>query len=250
VLKPKYLGKTANHAFILLPHCHRHHLLSGSIKIESGIELIDDFLITIILKAHFLCHLKLITSGLDLVKDWVLLHDHPLPIHLLGWHHWSFLVKVDRVVPIRMEKRPKPRVHGLLAAFLHRSFTVGVDSVLLCPLGVPNGIVITTLLGSMPLIELTLIMLLVIGVRGVVTWLRRRRPTRHSRLAWTTLLAGPGHILLILGSFLTTWVHPEIRDIEIRLSTRDGYDRTKYEEVNQFLEKELLSIGQVQYWPD
>jgi cell division protein FtsX len=62
-----------------------------------------------------------------------------------------------------VEKRPKLRVRGLLAAFIHRSFTV--DGFLIGLLGVPDGIVIMALFGCMPLIELTLI-LLVAGVRG------------------------------------------------------------------------------------
>jgi hypothetical protein len=41
-------------------------------------------------------------------------------------------------------------------------------------LGVPDGIVIMTFLRSMPLIELTLILLIIVGVRGVVTQVRRR----------------------------------------------------------------------------
>jgi hypothetical protein len=92
-------------------------------------------------------------------------------------------VKVNRAVPIGVEKRPKPRVCRLLAAFIHRSFMVVVDGALLGLLGVPDVIVIVALFGCMPLIELMLILLLVVGVRGVVTWLRRRRPTRHMHLA-------------------------------------------------------------------
>jgi hypothetical protein len=76
-------------------------------------------------------------------------------------------VNVNGVVPIGVEKRPKLRVRGLLAAFIHRSFTVVVDGFLIGLLGVPDGIVIMALFGCMPLIELTLI-LLVAGVRGVV----------------------------------------------------------------------------------
>jgi hypothetical protein len=73
-----------------------------------------------------------------------------------------------------MEKRPKLRVRRLLAALIDRGFMGDVDSVLLGLLGVPDGIVIMTFLRSMPLIELTLILLIIVGVRGVVTQVRRR----------------------------------------------------------------------------
>jgi hypothetical protein len=78
----------------------------------------------------------------------------------------SLLVKVNGAVPIRVEKRPKLRVRGLLAAFIHRSFAVVVDGFLLGLLGVPYGIVIVALFGCMPLIVFMLIILLIAGVRG------------------------------------------------------------------------------------
>jgi hypothetical protein len=56
VLKAKYPGKTVNHALIPLPRCHLQHFLPISIKVESSIELIDNFLIPIILEAHHLGH--------------------------------------------------------------------------------------------------------------------------------------------------------------------------------------------------
>jgi hypothetical protein len=77
-------------------------------------------------------------------------------------------VKVDGAVPIGVEKRPKPRVHRLLAAFIHRSFTVVVDGFLLGLLGAPDVIVIIALLRIMPLIHLMLIMHLVARMRGVI----------------------------------------------------------------------------------
>jgi hypothetical protein len=73
-----------------------------------------------------------------------------------------------------MKKRPKTRVCRLLVALIDRCFSGCVDIVLLGLLGVPDGIVIIAFLGSMLLIGLTLILLIIAGVRGVVTWARRR----------------------------------------------------------------------------
>jgi hypothetical protein len=98
------------------------------------------------------------------------------------------------VAPIEMVKRPKPRVRGLLTALIDRGFTASVDSVLLGLLGVPYGIVIIVFLGSMPLIELTLILFIITGVRGVVTR-ARKRSTRYGCLVGPTPLGGPDHIL-------------------------------------------------------
>jgi hypothetical protein len=93
-----------------------------------------------------------------------------------------------------MEKRPKPRVHRLLATLIDRCFMGDVDGVLLGLLEVPDGIVIIVFLGSMALIELTLILLIITGVREVVTR-ARRRAMRYGCLAGSTLLGCPGHIL-------------------------------------------------------
>jgi uncharacterized membrane protein len=123
-------------------------------------------------------------------------------------------VKINGAVPIRVERRPKPRVHELLAAFIHKSFAGVVDCFLFGLLRVLDGIVIMVLSMCMPLIELTLIIILVPGVRGVVTWVRRRRPTRHRCLVGATLLGGPGNIFVLLGPLLTIRVHPGIRDIK------------------------------------
>jgi hypothetical protein len=112
-----------------------------------------------------------------------------------------------------MEKRSKLRVRRLLVAFIDRGFMGGVDSVLLGLLGVPDGIVIMTFLRSMPLIELTLILLIITGVRGVVTWVRRRS-TGHGRLVGSTPLGGPDQILSLLGLLLPTRIYPKVRDRE------------------------------------
>jgi hypothetical protein len=133
-----------------------------------------------------------------------------------------------------MEKRPKPRVRRLLAALIARCFTDGVDSVLLGLLGVPDGIVITTFLGSMPLIELMLILLFIAGVRGVVTQAGRRRPTGHGCLAGSTPLGGPDHILSLLDLLFPVRVHPKIKDMKERSITRYGQKITRSEEINNF----------------
>jgi hypothetical protein len=74
--------------------------------------------------------------------------------------------------------------------------------------------VITAFLESMPLKELTLILLLITRVRGVMTRARRRRSTGHGCLAGPTPLGGPDHILPLLGLLLAARIHPEIRDRE------------------------------------
>jgi hypothetical protein len=69
--------------------------------------------------------------------------------------------------------------------------------------------VIWALLGSMPLIKLTLILLITAGVRGVMTWVRK---TSHKSFAGPTSFGGgPDHILVLLGSLLTAGVHLEIK---------------------------------------
>jgi hypothetical protein len=68
---------------------------------------------------------------------------------------------------------------------------------------------ILELLGSIPLIELALILLIVAGVRGVMTWARKM--SRKSFAGATSLGGGPSHIMLLLGLLLTVGVHPEMR---------------------------------------
>jgi hypothetical protein len=80
-------------------------------------------------------------------------------------------------------------------------------------LGVPDGIVIMAFLESMSLIEFTLILFIIAGVRGVVTR-ARRRSTGHGCHADPTSLGGPGHILSLLGLLLLASIHPEGRDRE------------------------------------
>jgi hypothetical protein len=111
-----------------------------------------------------------------------------------------------------VEKRPKPRITGLLATFIHRSFTIVIDRVLLCLLGISDGHVGRPLNRCMPLKHLTVFLILIDGVRRMVTWMRRR-PTNHRRLAGATLLGGPDHILPVLGHFLVMRVHPKIREM-------------------------------------
>jgi hypothetical protein len=69
VLKPKHPSKLADDDLTPLPIDHPYQLLPISIKIQRGVELVDNFLVPIILEAHRLRHLQLITSSLDLIKD-------------------------------------------------------------------------------------------------------------------------------------------------------------------------------------
>jgi hypothetical protein len=174
--------------------------------------LADDFLVPIILKTHHLCHLQLITSSFDLVKDRVPPSSHPFPVYPLSLYHWPLLVEIDRMVPVGVEKGPKERITRLLAAFIHKGFTIVIDCTLLHLLRVLDGHVGRPLNRCMPLKHLMVILILVAGVRRVVTWLRRR-PTSHRRLVSATLLGAPGHILPMLCPFLMTRVHPEIREM-------------------------------------
>jgi hypothetical protein len=69
VLKPKQLGKTSNSNLISLPICHSHKLMCINVRVESGIKLIDNLLVPIVLETHDLGQLQLITCCLDLVED-------------------------------------------------------------------------------------------------------------------------------------------------------------------------------------
>jgi hypothetical protein len=65
-----------------------------------------------------------------------------------------------------------------------------------------------------PLKHLMVILSLIVVMRGVVTWARRRMmPKRHGRITGVTPFGGPGHILLVLGPLLVMRVHPEIREL-------------------------------------
>jgi hypothetical protein len=139
VLKLKQSGKASSSDLISLPICHPHKLLCTSIKVESGIKLTDDFLVLIILEAHHLGHLQLITCGLDLIEYCMPLCCHPSPIYPLSLHHGRLLVEIDRLVPIQVEKRPKTRVAVLFVAIKDRIFTIFVDGGLLQFLGVAGG---------------------------------------------------------------------------------------------------------------
>jgi hypothetical protein len=65
----------------------------------------------------------------------------------------------------------------------------------------------------MPLRHLTVILILIVEVRRVVTS-ARRRPTSHRRLAGAIPLGGLCRILSVLCPFLATRVHLEIREME------------------------------------
>jgi hypothetical protein len=81
--------------------------LTISIEVESGEELIDDFLLPVILEAHHLGQLKLITSLLDGIEVLVPLGCHPFPIDPLGLHHRLPLQDLHWPIPIGVEEGPK-----------------------------------------------------------------------------------------------------------------------------------------------
>jgi hypothetical protein len=204
-----------------LPICHPKQLLPISIKIQCGIELVDDFLILAIVEAHHLCHLQLVTSSHDFVKGCVPPSSYPILVHPLGLHHWPHLMEIDRTVPIRLEKRPKLRIMGLLATFIHRGFTIVIDCARLCLLGISDGHVGGPLNRCMPLKHFMVFLIFIARVRGVVMWTWRRRSMSYRCLAGATLLGGPSCILMVLGPFLTMRIHPEIRRIEEELDNND-----------------------------
>jgi hypothetical protein len=136
--------------------------------------------------------------------------SYPLLVYPLSLHHWPLLVEIDRTIPFGVENGPKVGTTGLLAAFIHRGFTIVIDCTLLCLLGVLDGQVGRPLNRRMPLKHLTVILILIAGVRRMVTWMRRR-PMNCRHLAGAPLLGAPDHILSVLGPLLTTRVHPEIR---------------------------------------
>jgi hypothetical protein len=70
---------------------------------------------------------------------------------------------------------------------------------------------ILALLGSIPLIKLTLILLIITRVRRVMTWARKM--SHKSFAGVTTLGGGLGCILPLLGLLLTVRVHPK-RDMD------------------------------------
>jgi hypothetical protein len=110
-----------------------------SIKVQSGVELADDFPVPTILEAHHLHPLELMTSVFDLVKSRESPRSHLVPIHPLRLHHWLQLVEIDGPVPIQVKECPKARVTGLIAALIHWSFTIIIDGALLHLLRVAEG---------------------------------------------------------------------------------------------------------------
>jgi hypothetical protein len=183
VIKAKQMGKLSNYDLIALPISHTQKLLSIGIKAQSGIELIDDLIVPVILKAHHLGHHKLITCGFDLIKDGVTPSSHPIPSHPLCLHHWFLRIEVNGAIPIRMKVRPKPRVRALFAALIHRITTVLIDYFLLGLLGVLVRHAVGALNGRVDLEHLTTIFIFLARVRRVVMQVRRWRWMSHSRFA-------------------------------------------------------------------
>jgi hypothetical protein len=103
-------------------------------------------------------------------KKWVLQppSSYPILVHPLGLHHWPHLMEIDRTVPIGLEKRPKLRIMGLLATFIHRGFTIVIDCARLCLLGISDGHVGGPLNRCMPLKHFMVFLIFIARVRGVV----------------------------------------------------------------------------------
>jgi hypothetical protein len=110
------------------------------------------------------------------------------------------------MVPVRVEERPKMRLMGLLATFIHLGFTIVIDCALLCLLGIMDVHVGGPLNRCMPLKHLTVFLIFIVGVRGVMTWMRWSMSRRC--LSGATPLGGSGHILPMPGPFLMMRIHP------------------------------------------
>jgi hypothetical protein len=150
----------------LPPICHPNKPLSICIKVKSGIELPDNLFVPIILEAHHLSHLQLITSLFDEVEVLVALGCHPLPINPFGLYHRLLLVKIDQPVPIGVEERPKAPIGTLLAANIDWSFRSLIDCCLLGLLRVLEEHPIGVLHVCMNLESLGLLFLT--GMRGMM----------------------------------------------------------------------------------
>jgi hypothetical protein len=100
VLEAKQMGKLTDCDLILSLVRHPHELLAISIKVEGGIELVDNLIVLIVLETHHVSHLELITSGFDAVEVGVATSLHPLPVYPLGLYHRLLLVEIDGPVPI------------------------------------------------------------------------------------------------------------------------------------------------------
>jgi hypothetical protein len=107
------------------------------------------------------------------------------------------------MVLVGVEKLPKARIMGLFAAFICRGFTIHIDCTLLCLLGVLDGQVAGPLNECMHPKHLTVILILVAGLRRMV--MGRRRMTAH--LAETAPLGGLSNLLPLLASLLPTRIH-------------------------------------------
>jgi hypothetical protein len=88
-------GKLKNGDLIRPPIYHPYKPLTICNKVKSGIELVDNLFVPIILEAHHLSHLQLITSLFDEVEVVVAPGCYPLPINPLGLYHMLLLIKID-----------------------------------------------------------------------------------------------------------------------------------------------------------
>jgi hypothetical protein len=161
---------------------HPHKLLPSFIKVKGGIERTDDLIIQVVLEAHHLGHLNLITCSLDFVEDRVTPSGHLIPVNPLGFHHKFLCIAIDGCVPIRMKMRPKVRIRTLLAALIYGFTTQSIDDLLLHLLGILLRNAVGALNRRVDLEKLTLLFFFA-RMRRVVMWMRRRRPTSHMHLA-------------------------------------------------------------------
>jgi hypothetical protein len=87
VLQAEQSGKLQHGDLIPPSVSHSDKLMCINIEVEGGVELTNDLLVPVILVAHYICQLRLITSLLDGVEVFVPPGCHPFPIHPLGLHH-------------------------------------------------------------------------------------------------------------------------------------------------------------------
>jgi hypothetical protein len=132
VLEAKEVGKLTHCDLVLSLVYQPYNLLTIRNKVKSGIELTDNLFVPIILEAHHLGHLQLVTSCLDLIEVGVAPGFHPFPINTFGLYHGLLLEDIDRSVLIGVEEGLKAPVGTLLATEVIWGSTGFIDGVFLC----------------------------------------------------------------------------------------------------------------------